>query len=87
MVYLVKWDNVIVGIYSILENGTVKYKVNKKNVDKLLKMGIKIAPLLVNDYIGCSFPYLDNRIKNSSRFQDSVIGYHTDPIELIEYNK
>ena len=53
-------------------------------MNKLKEKGIQVFPLLAKDFEGKEFPFFDNRIRDSKRFEGVPIGYQTDPVELEE---
>lgn len=82
MRYTVKYRGVVIGLYNVVSNNCVEYVIDKSGIEKLEKEGYELYPDLTKDYSGKSFPFLDNRIRNCSRFENEKIGYHTDPITL-----
>ena len=82
MKYIVKYENKIIGIYNVIDDNNVEYVVDKEQIKNLEKENISLNPILKKDFKGKKFSFFDNRIKNSKRFDNLVIGYHTDPITL-----
>ena len=82
MKYRVKYENKIIGIYNVIDDNNVEYVVDKEQIKNLEKENISLNPMLRKDFKGDKFPLFDNRIKNSKRFGNVEIGYHTDPITL-----
>lgn len=82
MKYIVKYENKIIGIYNVIDDNNVEYVVDKEQIKNLEKENVSINPMLRKDFRGYKFPLFDNRIKNSKRFGNVEIGYHTDPITL-----
>lgn len=84
MKYLVKYGDVVIGMYNVISKDCVEYTIDKENIDRLEKEGIELMPMIAKDYTGKAFPFFDNRIRNCKRFEGARIGYHTDPVELEE---
>ena len=84
MKFVVKYGDLPIGIYNQISKNCVEYTVDKENIKKLQDEGIQLNPIVARDYTGKEFPFLDNRIRNSKRFKNVEIGYHTDPIGLGE---
>jgi len=84
MKYIVKYEDVIIGNY-IDDKGLEEYIVYQEGIDKLRSMGYDPLPMLIKSTKG-NVAFFDNRIKNCKRFPGKKIGYHTDPVELVEEN-
>ena len=84
MRYMVKYNTLPIGIYNVISSNCVEYTVDKEQLRRLEKEGIELNPMLKKDFTGKAFPFFDNRISNSKRFENVSIGYHTDPFTLEE---
>lgn len=83
MKYIVKYKDVTIGEYNQYDEH-VEYIAYKEQIKRLEEKGIYVIPFLTENMNCRAFAYLDNRIKNSKKIGDVVIGYHTDPITLEE---
>ena len=84
MKYIVKYNGIEIGIYNVISNKCVEYTIFEEGMNKLKEKGIQVFPLLAKDFEGKEFPFFDNSIRDSKRFEGVPIGYQTDPVELEE---
>ncbi len=82
MKYLVKYDNVLIGLLYV-EPKSVKYEVNKENLEKLRSNGVILLPILRSDRYSKDIPFFTNMIRNCKRF-NAKIKYHNNKLMLEE---
>lgn len=84
MEYKVFFDDVEIARYNVIDKDHVEYKTIKKGFEELKKRGQEVLPMLSKDFTAKNFPFLDNRIRDSKRFDGVRIRYSGDPYELVE---
>lgn len=84
--YIVKYEDVELGTYTIFDEENAEYIVDEDAVLKLKDMGFDIIPMIRHSEKN-RIAFFDNRIKNCSRFPGKKIGYHTDSVELVEVSE
>ncbi len=83
MKYIVKYDNVVIGTYNIIDKENVEYKVDKEGIEILEKRGYNLLPILKESRTSKDIPFFSTMIKNCKRF-GKIIKYHNNKLELEE---
>ena len=79
MKYIVKYDNVVIGTYNIIDKENVEYKVDKEGIEIL----DNLLPILKESRTSKDIPFFSTMIKNCKRF-GKIIKYHNNKLELEE---